>query len=120
MVSGLLILILERTQIIGVLKALGVTNNRIRHTFLWYAAFIIGRGMLWGNVIGISVVMLQKYTHVVSLDPEVYYVPYAPVDFDVLSIVVLNVITLLVTMLALVIPSYLVSHIQPAKAIQFD
>lgn len=73
-----------------------------------------------GNVIGISVVMLQKYTHVVSLDPEVYYVPYAPVDFDVLSIVVLNVITLLVTMLALVIPSYLVSHIQPAKAIQFD
>lgn len=120
MVSGLLILILERTQTIGVLKALGATNNRIRHTFLWYAAFIIGRGMLWGNVIGISVVMLQKYTHVVSLDPEVYYVPYAPVDFDVLSIVVLNVITLLVTMLALVIPSYLVSHIQPAKAIQFD
>lgn len=120
MISGLLILILERTTTIGVLKALGATNQRIRHTFLCYAALIVSRGMLWGNVIGLGLVFVQKYLHIVQLDPVVYYVPYAPVQIDVWWIVGLNVATLIVTMLALVVPSFLVSRVQPSKAIQFD
>lgn len=120
MISGLLILILERTSTIGVLKALGATNSRVRHTFLWYAALIVGRGLLWGNVIGVGLVLLQKHFGIVTLNPEVYYVPVAPVDLNVWWIVGLNVATLLVTMLAMILPSFLVSRIQPAKAIQFD
>lgn len=120
MISGLLIIILERTTTIGVLKALGATNRRIRHTFLCYAALIVGRGMLWGNVIGLALVYAQKYFHFVQLDPVVYYVPYAPVEVNWLWIVLLNIATLVVTMLALIVPSFLVSRVQPAKAIQFD
>ena len=120
MVSGLLILILERTNTIGVLKALGATNSRIRHTFLWYASFIVIRGMVWGNVIGLSLVLLQKYFHIIQLNPTVYYVTAAPVEINWLWIAAINVVTLTIDILALIIPSYLVSKIQPAKAIQFD
>lgn len=120
MISGLLILILERTSTIGVLKALGATNTRVRHTFLWYAAFIVGRGLFWGNVLGLALVLLQKYFGLVSLNPEVYYVSEAPVELNVWWIIGLNVATLLVTLLAMILPSFLVSRIQPAKAIQFD
>lgn len=120
MISGLLILILERTSTIGVLKALGATNSRIRHTFLIYAALIVSRGLLLGNVIGLGLVLLQKYLHLVSLDPEVYYVPYVPVELNAWWIIGLNLATLAATMLALVLPSFLVSRVQPAKAIQFD
>lgn len=120
MISGLLILILERTRTIGVLKALGATNSRIRHTFLWFAAFIVGRGLLIGNVVGIAIIFLQQHFKIVPLDAEKYYVDSVPVEFDVAWIVVLNVASLLVTMLALILPSFLVSRVQPAKAIQFD
>lgn len=120
MISGLLILILERTTTIGVLKALGATNSRIRHTFLCYAALIVSRGMLWGNVIGLGIVYVQKLFHIVTLDPEVYYIGYAPIEVNWTWIIGLNVATLVVTMLALVVPSFLVSRVQPAKAIQFD
>lgn len=120
MISGLLILILERTTTIGVLKALGATNRRIRHTFLCYAALIVSRGMLWGNVIGLGVVYAQEFFHIVRLDPEVYYIGYAPIEVNWLWIIGLNVATLCVTMVALVVPSFLVSRVQPAKAIQFD
>lgn len=120
MISGLLILILERTNAIGILKALGTTNRRIRHTFLWYASFIVTRGLLLGNVIGLGLVLLQKHFHLIRLSAEVYYVPEAPVEINVWWIVILNVVTLLITMLALIIPSFLVSRIQPAQAIQFD
>ena len=78
MISGLLIIILERTQMIGTLKALGARNSTVRHTFLWFAAFIIGRGLLFGNIIGIGIVLVQEYTGVVSLDPTSYYVSTAP------------------------------------------
>lgn len=120
MVSGLLILILERTSTIGILKALGATNRRIRHTFLWYASFIVLKGMLWGNILGLGLVLLQKYFHLVHLDPNTYYVDSAPILINVWWIVGINVVTLVVDILALIIPSYLVSKIQPAKAIQFD
>ncbi len=120
MISGLLILILERTNAIGILKALGTTNRRIRHTFLWYASFIVTRGLILGNVIGLGLVLLQKHFHLVRLSAEVYYVPEAPVEINVWWIVGLNVVTLFITMLALITPSFLVSRIQPAQAIQFD
>lgn len=120
MVSGLFILILERVGTIGILKAMGAGNTRIRHVFLWLATFVVGRGMLLGNVIGLGIVWLQDRFHLVGLDAAAYYVDAVPVDINVLVLVLLNVSTLAVTVLALVGPSYMVSLIQPAKAIRFD
>ena len=119
-VSGLLIIILERTQMIGTLKALGATNSSIRHTFLWFAVFIIGRGMLIGNAIGIGLAILQKYTGMIHLDPATYYVETVPIELNVALLVVLNIATLMLSVFVLIAPSYLVSHIHPAKAIKFD
>ena len=120
MISGLLIIILERTSMIGVMKALGARNKVIRHTFLWFAVFIIGKGMLVGNVIGIGILALQHWTGFVKLDPQTYYVSTVPVEFNWLSIVVLNVMTLLVSVFMLVAPSYLISHIHPAKSMRYE
>lgn len=120
MVSGLLILILERTSTIGLLKALGATNRTIRRTFLWYAALIIGRGLLIGDAIGLALLAAQDKLHLVRLNPTVYYVDAVPVEFDAAWIVGLNVSALVVTLLALTLPSCLVSRVQPAKAIRFD
>ena len=120
MISGLLILILERTSTIGLLKALGATNRRIRRTFLWYAFFIVGKGLIWGNVIGLAVIGLQAKFHVFHLDPASYYVDTVPVEMNILWILGINLLTLVITMLALIVPSFLVSKVQPAKAIQFD
>jgi lipoprotein-releasing system permease protein len=82
MISGLLIIILERTNMIGVLKALGARNKTIRHTFLWFAAFIVGRGLLLGDIIGIGLLSLQKYTGLIKLDPQTYYVNTVPIEFN--------------------------------------
>lgn len=120
MVSGLLILILERTSTIGTLKALGASNASVRHTFLWYAAMIIGRGMIIGNALGLGIVAAQQHFRFVHLDPASYYVDAAPVEINWLWILGINAVTLLITMLALIIPSYLASSVQPAKAIRFD
>lgn len=120
MISGLLIIILERTQMIGTLKALGTRNSTVRHTFLWFAAFIIGRGLLFGNIIGIGIVLVQEYTGVVSLDPTSYYVSTAPMELNVPFIVLLNVATLLISLFVLIAPSYLISHIHPAKSMRYE
>jgi lipoprotein-releasing system permease protein len=120
MISGLLIIILERTQMIGILKALGARNKTVRHTFLWFAAFIISRGLLIGDVIGIGLVVLQQQTGFIHLDPASYYVDTAPMELNIPIIVILNVATLLISVFVLIAPSYLVSHIQPVKAMQFD
>ena len=120
MISGLLIIILERTQMIGILKALGARNSTIRHTFLWFAAFIIGRGLLWGNIMGLGIVLIQKYTGVVKLDAQTYYVNEAPMELNLLLIALLNVVTLLVSVFVLVAPSYLVSHIHPARSMHYE
>ena len=98
MISGLLIIILERTQMIGILKALGSRNKTIRHTFLWFSVFIIGQGMLWGNILGIGIVILQQYTGFVTLDPQVYYVSKAPVELNLPLVLVLDLFTLLACM----------------------
>lgn len=120
MISGLLIIILERTTMIGVLKALGARNRLIRHTFLWFSVFIIGRGLLWGNLLGIGLILLQKYTGFVHLDASIYYVETAPVEIDVPLFVALNIVTLLVSVFMLLAPSYLVSHIHPAKSMRYE
>lgn len=120
MISGLLVLILERTRTIGLLKALGASNTRIRHVFLWLAALIIGRGMLIGNVLALALAFAQRQWHIVPLDASQYYLPAVPVEFDVPWIIGINVASLLVTVLALIVPSFLVSRIQPATAIRFD
>ncbi|WP_444351656.1 ABC transporter permease, partial [Phocaeicola plebeius] len=120
MISGLLIIILERTQMIGVLKALGANNASIRQIFLSFSVFLIGRGMCWGNVIGLSCCLLQYFFEPIKLDPATYYVNAVPVELHLGWIVLLNVCTLLVSVGMLVGPSYLISHIHPAKSIRFE
>lgn len=120
MISGLLIIILERTQMIGTLKALGAKNSSIRHTFLWFAVFVIGRGVVFGNLVAIALIVLQKTTGIVSLDPATYYVSEAPMEVNVPAFVVLNVVTVAVSILILIAPSYLISHIHPAKSMRYE
>ena len=120
MISGLLIIILERTQMIGILKALGMRNDAVRHTFLWFAAFIIGRGLFWGNVIGIGLVVLQQQTSFIRLDPASYYVDTAPMELNIPIIVALNVATLFISVFVLIAPSYLISHIHPARSMRYE
>lgn len=120
MISGLLIIILERTQMIGLLKALGAGNATVRHTFMWFSAFIIGRGLLWGNLVGLGLVALQYVTGLVKLDPATYYVSTVPVEVNLLYVVLLNIGTLIISLFVLIAPSYLISHIHPAKTMSYE
>lgn len=120
MISGLLIIILERTSMIGVMKALGARNKTIRHTFLWFAVFIIGKGMLLGNAIALGILTLQYFTGIIQLDAQTYYVSTVPVEFNWLAIIALNIATLLISIFMLVAPSYLISHIHPAKSMRYE
>ena len=120
MISGLLIIILERTSMIGILKALGARNKTIRHTFLWFAVFIIGKGMLIGNVLSLGLLALQQAFGIIKLDAQTYYVSTVPVEINALYIVALNVATLLISVFMLVAPSYLISHIHPAKSMRYE
>ena len=120
MISGLLIIILERTNMIGVLKALGADNLAIRKVFLSFSVFLIGRGMLWGNIIGLLFVFIQSQFHLFKLDPSIYYVDSVPVAFHLWWWVLLNVCSLLASVLMLVGPSFLIAQIHPAKSIRFE
>lgn len=120
MISGLLIIILERTNMIGVLKALGAKNKTVRHTFLWFAVFIIGKGMLIGNIIGIGLILLQRFTGIIKLDPSTYYVSTVPVEINIPIFILINIATLLVSVFVLIAPSYLISHIHPAKSMRYE
>lgn len=120
MISGLLIIILERTNMIGVLKAMGADNTSIREIFLSFSVFLIGRGMLWGNVIGVSLCLIQFFFEPFKLDPTIYYLSSVPVELNILYYILLNVFTLLVSVLMLIGPSYLISRIHPAKSIKFE
>lgn len=120
MISGLLIIILERTNMIGILKAVGADNLAIRKIFLSFSVFLIGRGMLWGNLIGLAFVVVQSQFRLFKLDPATYYVDSVPVEFNIWWWVLLNVCTLLVSVLMLVGPSYLITRIHPAKSIRFE
>lgn len=120
MVSGLLIIILERTTMIGVFKALGSRNATIRQIFLWFATFIIGRGMLIGNIIALGLAFLQKWTGIIRLAPATYYVSTVPVEINVPFWILLNIATLVISVLMLIVPSYLISHIHPAKSMRYE
>lgn len=120
MVVALLVLILERTQMIGILKSLGANNWSIRKIFLYNAAYLIGRGLLWGNIIGIGLLLLQKNFGIIKLNPESYYVNEAPVDINLFYILLLNIGTVAICLLVLLIPSYIITKITPSKSIRFE
>ena len=120
MISGLLIIILERTNMIGLLKAIGSRNSQIRKAFLWFATFIIGRGLVIGNIIGIGLMILQKTTGLIRLDASIYYVDIVPVEINIPAIAAINILTLALCLLALIAPSFLVSHIHPAKSMKYE
>jgi lipoprotein-releasing system permease protein len=119
-ISGLLIIILERTQMIGILKALGARNTLIRKTFLWFSAYIIGWGLFWGNLIGIGIVVLQQTTGFIKLDADTYYVSEAPMELNLLFVLLINIATLLISLFVLIGPSYLVSRIHPARSMRYE
>ena len=119
-ITALLVLILERTQMIGILKALGSNDWSIRKIFLYNAGYIICVGLFFGNVIGIGLLLLQKYGKFITLDPQTYYVTEAPVYLNLGHIAMLNIGTLLLCLVMLLVPSYLVSKISPVKAIRFE
>jgi len=120
MISGLLILILERTNMIGVMKALGSGDGLIRKVFLYQAAWLTGKGLLWGNIIGLGLALLQLRTGLISLDPSSYYLKTVPVNIDFMHIILLNAGTMAAILLMLLIPSQLISRINPVKAIRYD
>ncbi|QEC53135.1 lipoprotein-releasing system permease protein [Anseongella ginsenosidimutans] len=119
MISALLIMILERTNMIGILKALGADNFRIRKIFMYNAVYLTGIGMLIGNIVGLGFCFLQDGYHLIGLDQTNYYVDYVPVDLSLLSVVLLNCCTFIVCVLMLIIPSMIVSRVSPVKAIRF-
>ena len=119
MITALLVLILERVQMVGILKALGSANWSIRKIFLYNASYLILKGLFWGNLIGITLLLIQKYFKVISLNPETYSVATVPVDISFIAIFLLNLGTLLLCFLMLIIPSYIITKIQPSKSIKF-
>lgn len=120
MVVALLVLILERTQMIGILKALGANNWSVRKVFLYNAFYLIAKGLFWGNLIGVSMLFIQQYFGIIQLNPENYYVNQAPVYINLGYILLLNILTVTVCLLVLLIPSYIITKISPVKAIRFD
>lgn len=120
MISGLLIIIIERTNMIGILKALGADNFTIRKTFLWFAVFLIGKGMLWGNAIGLAFCFIQSQFGIFKLDPENYYVDTVSVSFNIWFFLLINAGTLLTSVLMLIGPSYLITKINPASSMRYE
>ena len=120
MITALLVLILERTPMIGILKAQGCNNWSIRKIFLYNATYLIAVGLFWGNIIGLGILLAQKYFGIIPLDPETYYVSTAPVYVNFWHILVLNAGTLLLCLLMLLVPSYIITKISPARSIRFE
>jgi lipoprotein-releasing system permease protein len=120
MVVALLVLILERTQMIGILKSMGANNWTIRKIFLYNAFYLISKGLFWGNLIGVGMLLIQQNFGVIKLNPENYYVNEAPVFIDFGTIFLLNSGTIIICLLILLIPSYIITKISPIKAIRFD
>ena len=120
MISGLLIIILERTNFLAVMKSMGASNSQVRRIFLWFSALLVGRGIILGDILGIGLAIVQQQFGVVHLDPATYYIDAVPIQFSWPMIIVLNVATLLITVLVLIVPSFLVSRIQPARVMRFE
>lgn len=120
MISGILIVILERTNMIGVLKALGQQNKSIRKVFLYVSFFLIIKGMFWGNIIGIAFCLLQSHFKWLKLDTSIYYIDSVPVELNIFTLILINVCSLIASMVMMIAPSYLISRIEPAKSIRFE
>lgn len=120
MITALLILILERTQLIGILKALGVPNWNIRKIFLFNAAYLISKGLFWGNLFGIGLALLQQHFQLIQLDEATYYMATVPIHLQLGALLLLNVGALVICWLMLILPSYLITKISPIKAIRFQ
>ncbi len=120
MITALFILILEQSQLIGTLKALGSQNWHIRKVFIYHSLYLILRGMFWGNLIGLTICWIQKQFQILELDKSTYYMSYVPIDINIAHILALNIGTFIVCWLMLIIPSYLISKINPIKAIRFE
>ena len=105
---------------IGILKSLGANNTTIRKVFLWLSVFLIGKGMLWGNAIGLAFYFLQKWFGIFKLDPETYYMDTVPVSFNILLFLLLNIGTLLASVLMLLVPSFLITRIHPANSMRYE
>ena len=119
-VSGLVILILDSIQLIGTLKALGATNRQVRRVFIIQGTMLIGKGVLWGNIIGLALCALEAWTHIIPLDAATYYVNYVPMAFPIGWLLLLNAGTIVVSVLILLAPSAIVTHISPAKVMHFE
>lgn len=120
MISGLLIIILERTSMIGMLKTMGARDYSIRKVFLYVASFLIVKGMLWGNIIAFAIILIQDKYGLIKLDPNNYYVSEMPVDINLFYILLINIATLILSILAMVGPSYLIAKISPIKSLRFE
>jgi lipoprotein-releasing system permease protein len=120
MITALFILILEQTQLIGTLKALGSQNWHIRKVFIYHSLYLILKGIFWGNVVGIGLCLIQKHFQIIELDKSTYYMSFVPIDINLLHILALNLGTFTICWLILIIPSYLISKINPIKAIRFE
>jgi lipoprotein-releasing system permease protein len=120
MISGLLIIILDRTTMIGILKALGMNNQGVRNIFLYQSAYIMIKGLFWGNLIGVGICLLQFYFKLLKLNPESYFLEYVPVNFNIMQLFVLNTGTLLITLAVLLLPSMVIARISPSRTIRFD
>jgi lipoprotein-releasing system permease protein len=120
MISGLLIIILDRTTMIGILKALGMKNHGIRSIFLYQSFYMMLKGLFWGNLVGIGICLLQYHFRILTLNPESYFLDYVPVNFNILHLVLLNIGTLIVTLAVLMLPSMVIARIDTSKTIRFD
>ncbi len=120
MISGLLIIIIEKANMIGILKTIGASNWSVRKIFLYQSFFLVGKGMIWGNIIGLSLCFIQYYTGIITLDPQIYYVSVVPISLNVSYWLLLNICSFVVSMLMLIGPSYLISNISPARSIRFE
>lgn len=120
MVTTLLVVIIEKTNFIGILKAIGATNWSIRKIFIYNALLLLGKGLLWGNIIGIGFIIIQQYFNILPLDPQIYYLDTVPVSFNLVNIFFINILTIITCLIILLIPSYLITKINPVKAIKFN
>ncbi len=120
MISALLILILERTNMIGILKAMGAKNSSVQKIFLYNAVYLIGKGLLWGNIVGISIALIQEHFGIFTLDAKIYYISQIPIDLSIFNIVLLNLGTMLCCLIMLIVPSFIIAKITPIKAIRYS
>lgn len=120
MISGLLILILDRTNMIGILKALGATNHSVKKIFLYHTLLLVGKGMAWGNIIALTLTIVQKRFAILKLDPEMYYVDSVPIELSFLNTLLVNIGTIIISYLVLRLSTHIITRIAPIKAIRFE